>query len=193
MEVKTRHEILHNKLGRLVELHLLHHLLHTMQTRTLGTEHRILTLFRSFPEGSLQFRTLTIGYVKHTLRLPDLSAAHTLHTFREDDLIARLSTKLDNLIHQVVLLPMELRLSHRLVDTAGEINDLQRQVFLFFLGDRFFDDELGEITLLRLAMLFGHSCRPEWQTHFVHTPGNTCHHRWSQRDMSKMCHIEYHT
>ena len=92
MEVKARCKILHDKFGRLIEFHLLHHLFHAMQTRTLRTEHRIFALFRSLPKRLLQFGTLAVCDVKHTLRLPDLSAAHTLHTLRENHLIASLCT-----------------------------------------------------------------------------------------------------
>ena len=92
-----------------------------------------------------------------------------------------------------MLLAMELRLSHRLIDTTGEVNDLQRQVFLLFLRDGFLDNKLGEISFLWLTMLLWHSCRPEWQTHFVHASGNTCHHSWSQGNMSEVCHIKHNT
>ena len=104
MEVEAVYEILHDKLGGLVELHLLHHLFHAMQTRTLSAEHWIFTLLGGFPEGGLEFGTLTIGNVEHTLRLPDLSAAHTLHTFWEDDLVASPSAQtFKKLIHHFLI------------------------------------------------------------------------------------------
>ena len=86
---------------------------------------------------------------------------------------------------------MEFRLSHRLVDTTGEVNDLQWQVFLLFLRDGFFDDELGEIALLGLAMLLWHSGRPERQAHLVHRPTDMRHQRRTKRDMSEVCHIKH--
>ena len=103
MEVETILQVGHDEFGRLVELHLLHHFLHAVQTGTLATEHGILTLLRSFPEGGFEFGTLTVGDVEHTLRLPDLAAAHLLHTFREDDFVACLCHQLDDLIDKGVL------------------------------------------------------------------------------------------
>ena len=35
-----------------------------------------------------EFSTLTVGYIKHTFRLPNLPAAHTFHALREDNFIA---------------------------------------------------------------------------------------------------------
>ena len=103
MEVKPILQIGHDKLGRLVKLHLLHHLTHAMQTGTLSTEHGILTLFGGLPEGSFELGTLTVGDVEHTLRFPDLAAAHPLHTFGEDHLIASLRHQLNHLINEGVL------------------------------------------------------------------------------------------
>ena len=125
MEVETWHEIFHDKLCGLVKLHLLHHLLHAVQTRTLGTEHRVLTLFGCLPQRLFELSTLTVGYVEHSLRLPDLSAAHLLHTLGEDHFITSLRHQLDHLINKVVNLTIPFRLSHGLVDTAGEIDHLQ--------------------------------------------------------------------
>ena len=45
MEVETILQVGHDEFGRLVELHLLHHFLHAVQTGTLTTEYGILTLF----------------------------------------------------------------------------------------------------------------------------------------------------
>ena len=124
MEVETRHKVLHNKLGRLIEFHLLHDFLHTVQTRALGAEYGIFSMLRGFPQRFFQFTTLTVGYVEHTFTLPDLAAAHLFHPLREDDLVASLSHQLDDFIDKVVLLAALLRLSHRLVDTTGEVNNL---------------------------------------------------------------------
>ena len=66
MEVQTVHEVLHDKLRWIVEIHLLHHLLHPVQTGTLCTEYRELPLLRGFPERRLQFGTLTVSNVEHT-------------------------------------------------------------------------------------------------------------------------------
>ena len=123
MEVKTIHEISHDKLSRLIELHLLHHLTHTVQTWTLSAEHRILAFLRCLPQGCLQFGTLTVCDIEHTLRLPNLSAAHLLHSLWEDYLIASLCHQLDNLIHKGMFHISIFRLSHSLVDTTWEIHN----------------------------------------------------------------------
>ena len=122
MEIQTVHKVGHDKLGRLVELEpcsslltlgradasiallsLTHHLAHTVQTGALGTEYRIFAFFRSLPEGCLQFGALTVGNVEHAFRLPNLAAAHLLHAFGENDLVAGLCHQLDNLIDECVL------------------------------------------------------------------------------------------
>ena len=102
VEVETWHEIVHDELCRLVEFHLMHHLFHAVQTGTLGTEHGVLAVFGGLPQRLLQFGTLAVGNVEHTLRLPYLSAAHLLHAFWEDDLVAGLRHELDYLVDQVV-------------------------------------------------------------------------------------------
>ena len=102
MEIEAWHQILHDELTGLVEMHLMHHLLHTVQARALSTENGVLALLGSLPQGGLEFGTLAVGNVKHTLRLPNLSAAHTFHTFGEYHLVAGLSHQLDNLVYQVM-------------------------------------------------------------------------------------------
>ena len=92
MEVETVYEVLHDKLSRLVELelrsslltlgrtdasivllsltrslHIIHHLAHTVQTGTLGTEHGIFSMLGGFPESGLKLGTLTVGNIEHTL------------------------------------------------------------------------------------------------------------------------------
>ena len=131
-----------------------------MQTGALGTEYRIFAFFRSLPEGCLQFGTLAIGNVEHTFRFPDLSAAHLLHAFGEDDLVARLCHQLDDLIDEGVLHGCLLRESHRLVDATREIDHLQRLVLLLLMRNRALDDELGEVRHLRLALLLWHGRCP---------------------------------
>ena len=125
MEVEAVDEIFHNKLSRFIQFHFMHHLFHAMQTRTLRTEDWVFTLFAGFPKGCFEFSTLAVGYVEHALTLPNLSATHTFHALREDDLVASLGHQLDHLVHQVVNLSAMLGLSHSLVDTAGEIYYLE--------------------------------------------------------------------
>ena len=185
MEIQTVHKVGHDKLGRLVELHLVHHLAlrasfftlgradasiallslthhlaHTVQTRALGTEYRIFAFFRSLPEGCLQFGALTVGNVEHAFRLPNLAAAHLLHAFGEDDLVARLCHQLDDLIDEGVLHRCLLRESHRLVDATWEIDHFQRLVLFLLMRNRTLDDELGEVRFLRLALLLWHGRCP---------------------------------
>ena len=164
MEVETWHEILHDKLRRLIQLHTFHNLLHAVQTWTLGTKYRITSLFRCFPQRLFQFGTLTVGNVEHTLRLPNLSAAHLLHALREYGLIARLRHQLYDFVHEVVNLATMLRLTHRLINTAGEVDDLERT--RRWNGGRgmrrnaLFDDELREVRRLWLTVLFRHGGSP---------------------------------
>ena len=49
MEIKSVYKVCHNELCRLVKLHFLHHLTHTVQTRTLGAEHGVFALFGGLP------------------------------------------------------------------------------------------------------------------------------------------------
>ena len=123
MEVKTIYEISHDKFGWLIEFHLLHHLAHTVQARTLSAEHWIFALLRCFPKRCLQFGTLTVCNIEHTLRLPNLTTAHTIHSLWEDYLIASLRHQLDNLIHKGMFHIAILRLPHCLVDTTWEIHN----------------------------------------------------------------------
>ncbi len=218
MEVEAVDEILHDKLGRLVELHLMHHLAlrasfftlgrvdasitllslthnlaHTMQTRTLGAEDGVFALFAGFPKGSFEFGTLAVGNVEHTFRFPNLAAAHALHTFREDDLVAGFRHELNDLVDKVVNLAATLRLSHGLIDARGEIYDLQWRVFFLFMWNALLDDELREVGLLWLAMLFRHGGGPKRQAHLVHAAADAGHEGGTEGEVSGVGHIEDYT
>ena len=174
----------------------MHHLLHTVQTRTLCTEHRIFALLRSLPERSLQFRTLTVGNVEHTLRFPNLTTTHPLHSLRENHLISRLPHQFTNLIHKRLLDRRLLRQTHRLVDAAGEINDFRGLLltsYLFLLTSYFYtlDDHLCEVRGFGLTFLLRHRRSPKWQSHLVHTTTDVSHQRRAEGDMCHMRHIEH--
>ena len=89
-------------------------------TMTAGAQEKSAKWYDNF-----KFSTLTVGNVKHTFRLPYLSATHLLHSFREDDFVTGLRHELDNLVNQGMLHLRLLRQSHCLVDTTGEVDNLQ--------------------------------------------------------------------
>ena len=58
------------------------------------------------------------------------------------------------------------------------------------MRDGFLDDELREVRLLWLAMLFRHSGGPKRQAHFVHATADAGHHRRTEGDVGSMSDIE---
>ena len=124
MEVQAIFQEGHDKLYRFVELELGHRLAHPVQARTLVAEDRVLSLLAGFPQGVFQFTTFLVGNVHHPLAFPDLTAAHFLHSSRENHLISRFMDQFYHFVNNGILDRYSLRESHRLVDTAWEIYHL---------------------------------------------------------------------
>ena len=117
-------EELEDELNGFVKFQSWHHLAHTMQTWALVTKNRIFTLVASFPKCLLEFCTLAVGDIEHTLRFPNLSAAHLVHALREDNFITCLVHELNHLIYDTLLHRCTLGQTESLIQAAWEINDL---------------------------------------------------------------------
>ena len=86
-----------------------------------------------------------------------------------------------------------LRLSHGLIDTAWEVDHLERIVVGgLVVRQRAVDDELRQVTLLGLAVLLRHSGGPERQAHLVHGAADGGHERWAKGYVGCVGHIEHH-
>ena len=83
------------------------------------------------------------------------------------------------------------RKTHRLVDTTGEIDDLQVGVLSLVVRNGFLDDELGEVTLLGLTLLLRHRSGPKRQSHLIHRATDVGHQRRTEGDVGKMGHVKH--
>ena len=137
------------------------------------TEYGVATVLRGFPQRLLELAAFPIGYVHHSLALPDLPAAHAIHIPGEDDFVSRFIDQRAHFLNDCVFDWRSLCDAHRLIDTAGEIDNLEVSV-------------THVSTWFWLSCAAGHSRSPQRKAYAVCAATDSAHQRGTKECVAKV-------